>query len=362
MKYTDLYNLIQESNRILITSHYSPDPDAIGSSLYVYNILKNNLRDKEISVCIEGSLPYSFEFLNGFTEIDNNLLIEKITEYKPDLLIMLDGNNYKRFSKDEGDSEKVSEYIKENGVKTITVDHHPESGKDKVDIYINNRRSSTCEEVYYIFTEDFDFKTEKEEQEAVLFGILGDTGRFLYKNDKHRDTFSIVSEMIDAGLSVEYLWGKMSSLTIHHMEILSELIHNLHQKDNYNYSYLTDEFVNDLRERNIDEDIYDLTYHMFVNQYIRDVEPNKWGFVLIPSFDTSKNIYRGSFRAVENSVDTSVLARLMNGAGHKGASGFKLKAEDIEEALDVVHNVIAENIQEAEESSDISLENKNNMR
>lgn len=343
MKYNEIYKCIEQSKRILITSHYSPDPDSIGSALYVYNVLVNNLTDKNIRVCIEGQLPNRFSFLKGFADITNMFLVDCVKEHKPDLLIMLDGNNYKRFAKLEEHAFQIAGYIKSNSTRTIIIDHHLEDGKDDVDIYVNNKCSSTSEEVYKIFTKDFSWKTDKSDMESVLFGIIGDTGRFLYKNNFHRETFNVVSDMIDVGLSIEELQGRMSSLTAQHIKIISELMRNLEQKDDYNFSYLSDEFTQELITEKVGQDVYNSAYHLFMDQYIRNINPNKWGFVLIPDMNAQIGAYKGSFRAVNDLLDTTVFAKILEGGGHKPASGFKVSAKSYKEALDIVHKTILDN-------------------
>ncbi|HRI05435.1 MAG TPA: DHH family phosphoesterase [Candidatus Dojkabacteria bacterium] len=352
MKNILLFDYIKQSKRILITSHFSPDPDSIGSALYVYNMIKSDIDrsegdQREIRVCIEGLIPSEFSFLKGFSDITHTLLVDCVKEYEPDLLIMLDGNNLKRFSKLEEQASEILQLISTKSIKTVTIDHHLEDGRDDVDIFINNKRSSTCEEVYGIFTRDFGWETDKSDMEPILFGILGDTGRFLYKNGFHRETFDTVSDMLDAGLSIEELQGRMNSLSLAHIKIIGELMKNLQQKDDYNYSYLSDEFTEKLVEENIAQDIYGSAYHLFMDNYIRSIEPNKWGFVLIPDMTAPRKYYKGSFRAISDLIDTTIFAKLLGGGGHKPASGFKIEAQSFQAALDIVHQTIVDNRVEA---------------
>ena len=41
-------------------------------------------------------------------------------------------------------------------------------------------------------------------------------------------------------------------------------------------------------------------------QYIRNINPNKWGFLLIPDMNAPIRVYKGSFRAVDDLLDTTV--------------------------------------------------------
>lgn len=350
MEHQELLNLLQKSKKVVITSHTSPDPDAIGSSLYLYNILKRELK-AEVSVAMEGVLSKSYSFLQGFDEIINGRLVDTLSKISPDTLVMLDGNSYKRFVKTEDDALKLKKLIENSSIKTIIIDHHSDEDKDPSDIYINNKCSSASEEVYSIFTGEFGFKATKPDMENVLFGILGDTGRFLYKNPAHRKTFAIVSDIIDVGVSIEVLSNSMDLLTPTHLRIMSELTGNFKQKDDYNFSFISDTFAQELISEGVGEDVYSGAYHAFMHEYIRIIEPNKWGFVVVPDIGRSTDflstdaatvkIYKGSFRAVNDLLDTTVFTRELGGGGHKPASGCKFKAESCEMALKIVHDVIA---------------------
>lgn len=343
MQNQELLDLINSSKNILVTSHYSPDPDSIGATLFVYNLLRKN--HKEVSAVIEGPIPQVFSFLEGFKDIQDELLLSMLKKLKPDLLIMLDCNNYKRISR--LDSEKIAEFIKENNVRTMIIDHHLEDDKIDCDVFINSHCSSACEEVYRLLVKGLNFESDLRGKEAILLGIVGDTGRFLYSNLKHRDTFEIVSEILDAGLSIEELQLKLNTLTPHHATIIAELLKNLTQKDDYNYSFLSDEFMANLQNSNVSSDVYNIAYHLFMDEYLRSISPNKWGFVLIQDTTFPAGVYKGSFRAVNDLLDTTVFAKILGGGGHKPASGFKVKASTYEKALEMVHKVIAENKTEA---------------
>lgn len=348
MKYKDLFDLITNSNKIFITSHFSPDLDSTGSALFLYSVLKNNFPAKEVRVSVEGPLPSNFSFLKGFDEIVNKPILESTKEFQPDLYIMLDGNHYKRFSKyDLMDLEK---FLLDNGIKTVIIDHHEPTGASVSNLFINELCASTTEQLYLIFKDDFGLTLTKYEMDMVMVGIIADTGRFLYEKPNYCTTFKVVAELIHEGISIEALQAKTDVLTMSHALIISELLRNISQTAKYNYSFLTEDFVKENIVGKVDTSTYVSAYHVFMDLYIRNITPPNWGFIIVPDMDVADiaaGKYKGSFRGVSGIVDTTVFANLMNGGGHKTASGFRLNASSYKEALEIVHTTIKNNLDEA---------------
>src|SRR3972149_11869641 len=88
-------SLIKNSQKILITSHISPDPDSVCSTLLLAQALQSNFSDKEVVINLE-ELPEGLEFLKGFERIHNKPLDESLRSFRPDLFIILDANSFAR--------------------------------------------------------------------------------------------------------------------------------------------------------------------------------------------------------------------------------------------------------------------------
>ena len=65
---------IDSAHNILITTHLSPDRDAIGSSLALYHFIKN--KGKKVRLIVPNSFPYFLRWMDGINEIE-------IFEYNP---------------------------------------------------------------------------------------------------------------------------------------------------------------------------------------------------------------------------------------------------------------------------------------
>ena len=343
--YSQLLKLIEESKNILITSHRNPDPDAIGSTVGLSNIL-NDYFKKNAIVNFEDPVQEKYSFLKGFEEIKNEKHIEIIEKENIDLIIVLDGNNWKRFVKE--DWEQFKSFIeKKRDIKTVCIDHHLKQGYDKFNLYIQRDLGSTAEIIYKIFIEDLKFKVTKELAYCIMTGIVGDTGRFLYARDLSK-TFDIAKNLISFDEQmIERITYSSERYNLQTLEYLKELIENTVLRDGYTFTFFTEETAQEAR-KNIDLlPLYKNASEAYVNQYVRSIENNQWGFVIAPILE-EENKYKVSFRAMGGTVDTSIFAtKFPGGGGHKGASGCDFEAENLEEAIDIMEDVIKENIKEA---------------
>ena len=348
MQKENIKTIIGKSKKILLTTHCNADEDAIGSSLFLYSVIRENL-SVDVQICIEGKIPKSYNFLQYFDQIDNKTKVkDKISEYLPDLIIITDTTNFFGVTKDIEEAREVTDKIEKNKINVVIIDHHATQNIEANSIYFNNSRSSASEEVFMIIRELYNLQFTKMQKECIMFGILGDTNRFLYKNKYHRDTFNTISEFIESGLSVEVMQRRINTYTKTHTTIISELLKNFDSNEDYNFSYLGEDFVNRLRnDPNFDEDIYKVAIRQFLDIYIRNLYPWEWGFVIMPDIRFKEGFYKGSFRAQANTYDTTVFAEFMGGGGHKEATGFNIKANSISDAIEIVKKVIADNKQKA---------------
>lgn len=344
-EYKKLLELIQDSENILITSHKNPDHDAIGSVLGLHNILTQNFK-KNILVNFEDPAQKKYSFLKNFERVTDKKHIDVVQKENIDLVIVLDGNNWKRFIQEDPESFKTFVENKTN-VKTACIDHHPKKGFDNFNLYIQRDYGSTAEIVYEILIEEFGFKLNRDFAYCIMTGILGDTGRFMYAKDLNK-TFDIAKELIvfDENM-IEKITDQLSRYSIHTLRFLQELFNNTVLKDGYNYSYFTDETAEEVRENPTLIPYYKNASEEYVNVYVRNIESNLWGFTVCPIPEETGR-YKVSFRATAGTVDSSYFARKFpGGGGHMAASGCDFQTDNIEEAIKIIEKIIAENLKEA---------------
>ncbi len=184
------FKLIEESNQILITTHLSPDGDAMGSTLGLFHFLKKI--NKNVKIIVPNSFPYFLKWMNGA----NNVLIY---EYNPaaaqtifdtsDLIFSLDYNIPKRIG-------QMATLLENSKAKKILIDHHLEPG-DIFDVTISHPGiSSTCELVFRLLYQggkinDFD----QTISECLYTGMMTDTGGFTF-NSNNPEIYQIISFLL----------------------------------------------------------------------------------------------------------------------------------------------------------------------
>jgi phosphoesterase RecJ-like protein len=330
-------DLINRSKKILITSHISTDPDAVCSTLLLFTTLKQNFPDKEISAVLEEQPVRDLSFLSDYNLIQNRKLAKSIEQTSPDLVIIVDANNFDRCSRNDGN--QIRESLRRRNIKTAIIDHHEPDGKDNSDVYINRGSPAATQDVYMV-AKELGWRWPEDYAQTAMLGILSDTYRFKYSNPKHRETFEIASELIEAGASIEEIESKLERYSSKQMIVLAELIKNMHVGESYTYSYTSDEFASEWQKQHESAIDFKNGCDLFVNDFVRNINENKWGFVISQEIQVGPGCYSVSFRSVSGVKDVSQIAKALGGGGHKPSAGAKFKATNIQEAIEKVRQSI----------------------
>ena len=198
-----LKQLLDEKTDVLITTHYNPDGDAIGSSLALYHFLCT--QGIQATVLIPNELPSFLQWLPGIEQAviysanpdQGNAIIASA-----DLIFSMDYNLLNRV-------KLFTDELRASDAKRIIIDHHiqPENAFDLV--FSVTAVSSTAELLYQIIEEaGFANSITKEMSECLFVGIMTDTGSFSYACNRP-ETFQITANLIKAGLDVERIHRKV---------------------------------------------------------------------------------------------------------------------------------------------------------
>ena len=336
-----LKHLIESSDRIMVTSHISPDPDAVSSLVLLAETLRLNYPAKSVHAVLEEE-PANLAFISGYGNIEFTPVYEAIGKVKPELFILLDGNNFERCSRH--DSAGIRQFISSNSVRTAIIDHHEPEGKDESDVYINRNSPACVQDVYEVCFDDLKLQTPPDSAQTAMVGLYADSGGFAYMKDgSHKRLFALAVRLVDEGASVEKIKNRLSRYSSDNMSALKELLNNIQRGGEYTYSFLGDEFMDDWLRKGRTYPALQLSTGVFLDDFIRNIDDRQWGFIVYMNKLQGDGVYSVSLRAVNGVKDVSLIASSLGGGGHKGAAGAKFEASSVEDALAKVKTAIDSN-------------------
>jgi nanoRNase/pAp phosphatase (c-di-AMP/oligoRNAs hydrolase) len=331
--------------RILVTSHRDPDVDAIASSLLMYSILRENFPNIEVAISIETDLIS--KRLNFFHDLDKIRLVgltEMIGGFSPDLVIITDAPVIKSLTNNK---ELTVDSIKAHGITLSVFDHHDTIGMG-FDYYVNIKRLSCVEVIYYDFVLANKLKLPKGWQDLVLSGLLTDSDRFYFDSPKTDESLYLTAEITKDGYSIKELSEKLTGYSIEQFKILAKLLNNvvINKEKRYAYSFLTDEERNVLIIDKMSQyDFMDIR-RFFIDKLLNFLDDTDFVFTLRKPIEFNGN-YSGSIRAKKNTINCLVLLKYLDGGGYVDGGGFSVKSDTLEGAIEYVIGVVERHRDEA---------------
>jgi phosphoesterase RecJ-like protein len=315
----EFFKLVASAKSILITGHMSPDDDAIGATLALKHLIDILHPQKKVDIAFSGYPADRFSCFEGYQLITfNQDISQNIRNYQ--LLICLDGGQYSRFSSDP-------DAIKSVNFPKVCIDHHGSEADNFTLIAQVTSAASTSELIYKLSNKKIN--PDLEFCEAILLGILGDTGTFNYIKPGQYHLFDIVKKILSiTQINIQEFKSRYMTIDPESFEVIRELMKNsqfLHIDNwpDFQISYLTRDYISKCKFT--DSQISEGS-GIFVSQYIRLIKDHGWGFVISPNSDGSCRL---SFRSLPGSVCVRDLVERMGiGGGHDRASGAKIFLSD----------------------------------
>ena len=187
--------LILNAENIVVTTHKSPDGDAIGSAMAMHHFLQSI--GKKPTTILPDAAPDFLHWVSDYGTCiiaDENVQNAADTIAKADLIFSLDYNQLHRTG------ELVSALLEGSNAPFILIDHHQQPGEFPAVTYSDTKACSTCEMVFR-FIEQCGWKGHLNINIAacIYLGIMTDSGSFRFHNVSH-DTHRIAGELIEMGL------------------------------------------------------------------------------------------------------------------------------------------------------------------
>ena len=323
---TEILEEINNSKRILLNCHRSPDPDSIGSSLAMFEVLKK--KGKEVKIVGPSNIAEECRFL------PNSELIEKIdfnnfSFDKWDLFIALDSSSWEMIT-DIVESKRLP-------IKTLAIDHHATNQRFGNVNLIDEKVSSTAEMIYLIL-KDWNFEVSQTIAQSILTGIIGDTGAFQFPNTTLQ-TFEIVKELIQKGADKdEIVFNLYRNYSLNTLRLWGEILKEISvdEKGGFVWSAIPNDVYQKLGSPTSAKELA-------ASFFAPTVRNTDFGMIMV---EQEKGILNISFRT-RTGFDVAKIASALGGGGHKEAAGASVSGLEfqkaVEKVLETARRIVNEN-------------------
>ena len=282
---------LEQAQKIVIASHVRPDGDAIGSLLGIGLALKN--AGKSVQMVLVDGVPASFKHLEG------SELILKTPQGEHDTFITVDCADFKR----------VGKFFENFGQPDINIDHHiTNENFGKLNLIEAEEVATSAILTNYLPL--WGYEITKSVASALLTGIITDTLGFRTSNT-NPSALRLCAKLMETGADMPDLYMRsLVKKTFAAARYWGAGLSSMEQQHGIVWGTLT---LEDRKHSgyggNDDADLINL---------ISAIEGNKVGMIFVEQSDKNVKI---SWRALENGIDVSKIAKHFNGGGHAAAAG-----------------------------------------
>lgn len=330
INWKQLKQTLAEAKQIVITSHQSPDGDAVGSALALHNYFKK-IGQKSYVI-----LPDAFpDFYQWMPSSEDVLFYDKATEKSEEILATSDVF----FALDYNDLKRIGTHfmgaVSKHNFTRVMIDHHPNPA-NFADITYSRPEICSTAQLIFEFIEHLDDldKIDAEIGACIYCGLMTDTGSFRFSSVDNR-THEIAAVLIKKGVQQNKihenvydqnsldrirLQGHVFSNRLEYLKDLGVAIISLTKEDGQKFNVQsgdTEGFVN-------------------IALSIKNTK-------LAVFFREDDEKVKISFRSKGDVKANAIAAEHFNGGGHQNAAGGRAGLpmnKAIEQFKDVVKNYI----------------------
>lgn len=323
MSLINIKDILLSAKKIGITFHVSPDGDAAGSVLALYNGLK--CLNKDCYILSKEPLSDNLKFLMSSEEITGDM--QAPTE-DTDVVIVLDCGNLERANADLSNFTGT----------LLNVDHHLSNDMYGQENYVDTNASATAEIVFellnlmgYKFSEDDEIS--KEIGTCIYTSLVTDTGCFRHSNVTYK-TLEIASALRKIGVNNTYIYSSLfDNKDFNRIKFVGSVISKMKLVLNDKVALI--ELPMSLAEE-FGMEIGDTSDIISYGLQIKGVEVT----LLVKEVEGGA---KASLRA-KNDVDVRKIAENFGGGGHTKAAGVSMKGVTLTEARDKLLEKIEEEL------------------
>ena len=291
----EVAKLIKNANKIAITAHVNPDPDALGSVLALGKALPKI--GKEITMVIDDDISDSLSFMPYIKEV---VRPETLNTQQFDLLVVLDAS----------DIERIGEVSNLTNAPILNIDHHISNTEFAKYLCLDVDAAATAE-IIYLLIKELKIDIDLEIATNLYTGIATDCGFFQYANTTAR-TMMCAAELMQYGIKVNYISDCLAAKSKEALILLIKVLEGMEFYANDKIAVIT--MPKELADSKMDTD-------GFINhpRYIQGVE--------VAVFCKYKDDYTTRISMRSKELDVSAVALDFGGGGHKRAAGCTIHSE-----------------------------------
>ncbi len=326
-----VHDVIQKSDRIMLTTHENPDGDGLGSECGIFYHLKEV--GKDVRIVNYSDLPFEYKYLNNDNIFESyNKSLHETWIKDVDLVIIFDVGDYVRI-------RTIKNAIKKYSLKTMNIDHHPHPDEHPFTYnLVDLSAAATGCMVYDYLLSVREKPIGKNSLEGIYTAVMTDTGCFRYSNT-NKKCHEIAIETLNNGIETHSIYqGIYENSTKSRIKLLGEFLSNIKYDldGSFAWSVITQDMMKKTNAAKSDIDGF--------SDMIRTISNVE---VALMIFEQDKSCCRINFRS-KGKYSVNDIAQLMGGGGHAFAAGA------------VVEGSLTNVIEKTVSNSIISIKNKMN--
>ncbi|MFL5842777.1 MAG: DHH family phosphoesterase [Thermoleophilaceae bacterium] len=300
---------LQQTTKLLVTTHENPDGDALGSLLAFDEMMRSLGKDSIMFMSAKNfPLPHEYQHL-PLQDVRN----EPPPDMEERTAVFLDCGNIDRMPVD---------FLQREGQHILNIDHHHDNTRfGTVNLVVGD--ASCTAEILWELSKELRVEITRSMAEALYIALITDTGRFMYENTGAR-AHLMAAELIEAGVDVAAVYRRLyQDLPFPRLQLLARALAGVRRYDN---GRLT---VAHLSRGDFGETGALESDSEGVVDHLRSVEGTAVAALIRDLVD--RNGRKVSLRSTDGAVDVSVIARSLGGGGHRQAAGAttELPLEDL---------------------------------
>jgi phosphoesterase RecJ-like protein len=302
---------LKASETVLLTTHESPDGDALGSLLAMGLALQRI--GKTVVLFNQSPIPAVYRFLPGVEQVIDT--VDDVTRF--DTAVVLDCGDIGRIGPTAGRIGRIP--------MVINIDHHITNtgfgGCRLIDV-----EACSSSEIVYEVLKGLGVDIDRRMATAIYTGILTDTGSFRFANTNSR-AFAICAEMATLGVDPYYVAKHVyGTYSLGRIKLLNMALDSIEISNNGKLSLMTL-----TRKMFEDTDTQPEDVDGIIN-YAKRIEDVKVAAMIVEHTNGEKapetgvpRRYHVSLRS-DGSVDVAAIASAHGGGGHPNAAGFGIRS------------------------------------